>query len=77
MSDQHTVLLDLEASNNERLRVTVSPFKGRNYVHVRKWWQKNGAGEWLPGKGVGISERQLPEVIAALQKATRAAGGER
>ena len=68
---EHRVLLDLEHSNNERLRVTISPFKGRNYIHVRKWWQKNGTGEWLPGKGIGISERQLSEVIAALQKAAK------
>lgn len=34
--------------------VTVSEFKGKQYVGIRKYYQNGGQGDWLPGKN-GIS----------------------
>ena len=67
---EHRVLLDLDQGNNERLRVTISPFKGRDYFHIRKWFMGDAAA-LQPGKGIALTAKQLPQVIAALQTAVK------
>ncbi|XP_055303610.1 RNA polymerase II transcriptional coactivator [Sitodiplosis mosellana] len=47
--------LQFELSNNRR--VTVSSFKGKVYVNIREFYQKDG--DWLPGKkGIALSPEQ-------------------
>lgn len=49
MSEQ--IIFQKELGNGEQLRVTASDFKGKTYIHFRKYWQDE-AMEWKPGKGI-------------------------
>lgn len=72
MSDsEHKVLLDLEKNARERLRVSVSDFKGTAYVHVRNWYANREGEPHQPGKGIALRSEHLPKVIEALQAAAK------
>ncbi|MDN7950417.1 transcriptional coactivator p15/PC4 family protein [Burkholderia multivorans] len=64
-----TCFLDLRRSDSERLRVTVSEYRGRTLIDVRIWFVVDG-GEWKPGRA-GVSLR--PEHVAELMQALRLA----
>jgi len=66
----HRVLLDLPKNARESLRVTISEFKGKQYVHVRNWFEPREGGEKLPGKeGVAFTGEHIPAIVEALQRA--------
>ena len=49
-----------ELSKNRR--VTVRSFKGKVYVDIREFYQKDG--DWLPGKkGIALSPEQWNELL--------------
>jgi hypothetical protein len=52
----------------EELRVTVSAFRGQDYIHVRKYFQ-NDQGTMQPGKGIAFRVEALPWVMNALRTA--------
>jgi hypothetical protein len=64
-------LLDLPRSDSERLRVTVSEYRGRSYVDLRIWYAA-ADGEWKPGRaGVSLRPEQVGEVVQALMLGAR------
>ncbi|KVN81491.1 hypothetical protein WJ96_33235 [Burkholderia ubonensis] len=67
-----TFFLDLRRSDSERLRVTVSEYRGRTLIDVRIWFVVDG-GEWKPGRaGVSLRPEQAGEVMQALRLAALA-----
>ncbi|MDN7875460.1 transcriptional coactivator p15/PC4 family protein [Burkholderia aenigmatica] len=68
-----TCFLDLRRSDSERLRVTVSEYRGRTLIDVRVWFVVDG-GEWKPGRaGVSLRPEQAGELMQALRLAALAA----
>ncbi|WP_175939917.1 transcriptional coactivator p15/PC4 family protein [Caballeronia sp. BCC1704] len=64
-------LLDLRRSDSERLRVTLSEYRGRTLVDLRVWYSTE-TGEWKPGRaGVSLRPNQVGEVVQALMLAAR------
>ena len=60
MADRETVLFEHPMENGELLRASVSTFKGKTYIGIRRWW-KDDSGEWKPGKN-GINVQQGPDL---------------
>jgi len=68
-----TSFLDIRRSDSERLRVTVSEYRGRVLVDLRIWFAAE-YGEWKPGRaGVSLRPDQVGEVMQALRLAAQAA----
>lgn len=68
-----TEFLDLRRGDSERLRVTVSEYRGLSRIDVRLWYVTEG-GEWKPGRaGVSLRPEQVGEVMQALRLAAQAA----
>jgi hypothetical protein len=68
-----TEFLDLRRSDSERLRVTVSEYRGRTLIDLRVWFAADG-GEFKPGRaGVSLRPEQVGEVMQALRLAAQAA----
>ena len=58
------------ADGFEALRVSVKEYEGRPYVSLRVWVRdKNTGAMWPTKRGCSVRIRELPRVIAALQKA--------
>ncbi|WP_236873211.1 transcriptional coactivator p15/PC4 family protein [Burkholderia sp. MSMB0856] len=65
--------LDIRRSDSERLRVTVSEYRGRVLVDLRIWFAAEH-GEWKPGRsGVSLRPDQIGNVMQALRLAAQAA----
>ena len=44
------------------IRVEAKEYKGKFYVHLRRWYEKDG--EWLPGaKGISLSMDEWKELV--------------
>ncbi|WP_232438139.1 transcriptional coactivator p15/PC4 family protein [Burkholderia ubonensis] len=68
-----TWFLDMRRSDSERLRVTVSEYRGRVLVDLRIWFAAEH-GEWKPGRsGVSLRPDQIGNVMQALRLAAQAA----
>ena len=66
----HQVLLDLPKNAREAVRVTISEFQGKHYVHLRNWFEPREGGEKLPGKeGVTFTAEHISLAAAALRGA--------
>ena len=66
----HRILLDVTKNSRESLRVTVSEFHGKQYVHIRNWYEPREGGDKLPGKeGVAVTAEHIPAIVEALQLA--------
>jgi len=66
----HRILLDVTKNSRESLRVTISEFKGKEYIHLRHWYEPREGGEKLPGKeGVAFTAEHIPAIVDALQRA--------
>jgi hypothetical protein len=67
------VILEVQKNHTERLRVSVSEYRGRMFVDLRTWYVGDD-GEYRPsGKGVVIRPSQVAEVVQGLLLAARAA----
>jgi hypothetical protein len=55
----------------EEVRVTMSGFRGQQYLHARRYYRQDG--RWLPGKGLAVRVDLLPWLRAALQTAEASA----
>ncbi len=65
-------IMDIARSDSERLRVTVSQYRGRTFIDLRVWYSAEG-GEYKPsGKGVTIRPNQVPEILQGLRLAAEA-----
>jgi hypothetical protein len=53
------------------LRIRAKEFKGHSYLDIREWSRKAADQDWWPvkGRGVTIKQRELADVIAALEAA--------
>jgi hypothetical protein len=50
------------------VRIELSTYRGHSFVNLRSWFRGND-GEWHATKrGVTVRLRELPELIAALQR---------
>lgn len=64
--------LDIRKSDSERLRVTISEYRGRTFIDLRVWYATEGA-ECKPGRaGVTLRPDQVPEITRALHVAAQA-----
>jgi Transcriptional Coactivator p15 (PC4) len=64
--------LDIRRSDSERLRITISEYRGRTFVDLRVWYSTD-SGEFKPGRaGVTLRPEQIPEVCQSLVLAARA-----
>jgi hypothetical protein len=54
----------------EELRVTMNAFRGQQYIHARRYYEKDG--RWLPGKGLAVRVDLLPWLLDALRYAESA-----
>ncbi|RDK01629.1 transcriptional coactivator p15/PC4 family protein [Paraburkholderia lacunae] len=64
--------LDIRKSDSERLRVTISEYRGRMFVDLRAWYVTE-SGEFKPGRaGVSLRPDQIAEVTQGLLLASRA-----
>lgn len=67
------VVLEVQKNSTERLRVSVSEYRGRTFVDLRTWFVGDD-GEYRPsGKGVTIRPAQVAEIVQGLMLAARAA----
>lgn len=44
------------------IRVEVSEFKGKKYIGIRKWYEKDG--KMLPGKGISMTPEAWNEFVS-------------
>ena len=52
---------------DEELRVTLSAFRGQQYVHARRYYRDGDV--WRPGRGLALRVDMLPWLLAALRQA--------
>ena len=64
------VLQQAELDNGEQVRLVKGEFKGKFYLHIRKYY--NDEGQWKPGKGFSMAFTQ-PN-LEALQAICEVAG---
>jgi hypothetical protein len=57
--------------SGEELRVTLNDFRGQQYVHARRYFEKDG--RWHPGKGLAVRVDLLPWLRNALSCAESSA----
>ncbi len=58
----------IEKSENERVRVAINEFSGKNLLDIRSYYQAED-GEWRPTKkGVSLSVDKLEELQNSLSK---------
>ncbi|WP_144142635.1 transcriptional coactivator p15/PC4 family protein [Paraburkholderia sp. BCC1884] len=64
--------LDIRKSDSERLRVTISEYRGRSFIDLRVWYVTE-SGEFKPGRaGITLRPDQIPEITQGLLLASRA-----
>jgi hypothetical protein len=64
--------LDIRKSDSERLRITISEYRGRTFIDLRVWYSIE-SGEFKPGRaGVSLRPDQIAEVVQGLLVASRA-----
>ncbi|MDR5756350.1 transcriptional coactivator p15/PC4 family protein [Caballeronia sp. LZ035] len=73
MNSQEQVVIDIQKSPTQRIRVSHRSFKGRRYVDVRLL-VVNAAGDFVPTqKGLMVRPELLPQVIQGLTLASQEA----
>ncbi|SAK42996.1 hypothetical protein AWB76_00494 [Caballeronia temeraria] len=71
MDSQEQVVVDIQKSPTQRIRVSHRCFKGRQYVDVRLL-VVNAAGDFVPTqKGLMVRPELLPQVIQGLTLAAK------
>lgn len=60
---------EIQKNSTEKIRVTISEYKGHEFIDVRVYFEDDN-GEWKPTKkGIAISPDKIDEVISLLKKA--------
>ncbi len=71
---EEIVYTEWEDGRGNLNRVTSQDYKGRQVIHLRRYWQPNGEGtDWVPTR-VGLmirNEAEFREVMTALDAAGR------
>ncbi|GAB5098546.1 transcriptional coactivator p15/PC4 family protein [Caballeronia sp. HLA56] len=69
--DQDKVVMDIQKSATQRIRIIHRRYKGREYVDIRLV-VANAAGEFVPTqKGIMLRPELLPQIIQGLTLAAR------
>ncbi|MCX4156141.1 MULTISPECIES: transcriptional coactivator p15/PC4 family protein [Paraburkholderia] len=65
------LILDLQKSARERLRISHTNYRGKPYIDLRIWFVDE-AGDYQPSRsGVSIRPSHIPEIVRALTLAGR------
>lgn len=67
MSESTTVVAEFDKNSRERVRVSLTEYKGVPLLDVRAFYQDGN--EWKPGKGVAMRR----DLVTPLRKALQAA----
>lgn len=64
--EERKIISEITKDNDTVIRITVSEFKGQEYVDVRAY-VKNQEGEFIPTKkGITVSKAMLPKLLEGL-----------
>lgn len=64
------IIAEIEKNSAERIRVSVTDYKGHQFIDCRVYYEDD-QGEWKPTrKGIALNNQTIKNVIEALQKAT-------
>ena len=64
------VFASYERWPNKVVKVFVSKYLGKRYIHIRELWRAEAGGEWQYGKGLTLSYddvKAIDAVIAGLE----------
>jgi hypothetical protein len=67
--DRGQRLATLARGQDEEFRVNLDEYQGRPYVSLRLWQRSQDGNFWPTRKGCSVRIGELPDVIAALQRA--------
>lgn len=76
MDDESRLIATVEKNPGERIHISTSFFKGREYVDVRLFYKDDAGIYRATKKGLTFSLALLPEVLEALEKVAEKAGME-
>lgn len=72
---EDTIVYSFPKNQEEEVRFTLRSYKGRDYLHIRLWFQTSNGGEFHPTKkGIGLAVEHLPELKKGLEKASHLIG---
>ena len=64
------ILATIERSETEQLQISLSEFKGTNYLNMRIFFTNDGGTTWIPTKkGVTFTPDQLDILTEAIETA--------
>ena len=64
------VLATIERSDTEQLQISLSEYKGTNYLNMRIFFTNDGGATWIPTKkGVTFTPDQLDLLTEAVEAA--------
>ncbi|MHB1628584.1 MAG: transcriptional coactivator p15/PC4 family protein [Bacilli bacterium] len=67
--DEQTVIGEVERDERNKIVVSRTRLKDKQYVDIRTWYQnRSNDGQWLPGKGISVPVEQFDKVMALLEQ---------
>jgi hypothetical protein len=64
------ILATIERSDTEQLQISLSEYKGTNYLNMRIFFTTDGGASWIPTKkGVTFTAEQLDILTEAIEEA--------
>lgn len=60
------IVAEFDKNGREKIRVTLTEYKGKKLIDLRTYWQDDATNEWKPGKGLALSRDRIPELKAAI-----------
>lgn len=68
------LLGEIQKNSTEKIRVTLSEYKGYQFIDIRVYFEADN-GEWKPTKkGIAISPDKIDEIISLLKEAKNKGG---
>ena len=67
--DEQTVIGEIERDERNKIVVSQTRLKDKQYVDIRTWYRNRSNDEqWLPGKGISVPVERFDEVMALLEQ---------
>ncbi|MHB1681535.1 MAG: transcriptional coactivator p15/PC4 family protein [Bacilli bacterium] len=67
--DEQTVIGEVERDERNKIVVSRTKLKNKQYVDIRTWYRNCSNGElWMPGKGISVPIEQFDKVMALLSQ---------
>ena len=67
--DEQTVIGEVARDERNKIVVSQTRLKDKQYVDIRTWYRNRSNGElWLPGKGISVPVEQFDKVMALLDR---------